>query len=56
MLNLHRAAALLFPSVPPADRAVVLAAMEGRAIETPVTGVRGEAHPVAGHNLRKDLP
>lgn len=38
----------LFPSVPPRDQAIVLAAMEGRTIQTPGAGVCGEAHPAPG--------
>lgn len=37
-----RVLAWLFPSVPPAEQAIVLAAMEGRT-QTPVVGARGRA-------------
>lgn len=38
----------LFPSVPPASQARILAAMQGRTYQTPAPGVRGEAHPGPG--------
>ena len=40
---LTRILAFLFPSVPPADQARVLAAMEGRTYQSPVVGARGSA-------------
>lgn len=43
--------ARLFPSVPPARRALLQLAVGG---QIPVTGVRGEAHPVAATPPRKD--
>lgn len=50
VLIARRTVAALFPSVPYADRARVLAAMEGRSL-TPAPGLRGEAQPGAGDDL-----
>ena len=47
MSILDRALARLFPSVPPAQQARLLAAMEARTM-TPAPGARGEARPGAG--------
>jgi hypothetical protein len=49
MSRLARALAVLFPSVPVADRARIHAAMEGRDHQTPAPPIGGEAVVGAGH-------
>lgn len=49
MLNFHRVAQLLFPSVPYRDQARVLAAMEGRTL-SPVSERLGEGRDEAGQS------
>lgn len=44
----RRALAAWFPSVPPADQAIVLAAMENPYPQTPTHGPGGEAGPWVG--------
>lgn len=54
MLNLHRVARLLdrvFPSVSPVDQAILLGAMEGRDLETPVPMPFGEGGVGTGLNV-----
>ncbi len=48
MKTFHRLLRRLFPSVPYRDQAVVLAAMEGRELETPGTSSQGEGGGVPG--------
>lgn len=49
LLMARRTAAVLFPSVPRADQALVTAAMQQPYPETPATRCEGEAQRVAGH-------
>ncbi|SDC45112.1 hypothetical protein [Nocardioides lianchengensis] len=49
ILIARRTAAVLFPSVPPRDRARILAAMQDPYPQTPATSCEWEARPVAGH-------
>lgn len=50
MLNFHRVAQLLFPSVPPQDQARVLAAMECNTTQSPVSERLGEGRDEAGQS------
>lgn len=50
MTRLARVLAALFPSVPPRDQAIVLAAMEGRDLETPVVERLGEERDMTGQS------
>ncbi len=56
MLNFHRVAQLLFPSVTYKDQARILAAMEGREPQDPVSSSQGEGSGEAGQSEGGDGP
>lgn len=54
--RVRAALVVLFPSVPPADRARVLAAMEGRDYQSPASKPGGEAGTGAGRGPGGEAP